>query len=244
MPEARNPSLYQAWEKYEFNVGTRNAHRPAIGYTSIMQIIDISAPMRAGMHVYEGDPPVSIERAASLAAGDLANVTRLAFGAHTGTHVDAPVHFIEGAPGVETLPLDALIGPAAVVDATRITADIDAAALAALDIPPDATRVLFKTPNSALWDEPAFSPHFVGLLPDAARALAGRGVRLAGIDYLSVAPQADPAPAHEALLRAGIVILEGLDLRRVEPGAYTLICLPLLIPGADGAPARAVLTRP
>lgn len=209
-----------------------------------MEIIDISAAVQPDMHVYEGDPPVVIERAKSIAAGDIANVTRLAFGAHTGTHVDAPVHFIEGAPGVDALPLDALIGPATVVDATNITADIDAAALASLAIPAGATRVLFKTPNSKLWDEPSFSPKFFGLLPDAARVLAGRGVRLVGVDYLSVASHADPAPTHEALLRDGVVIVEGLDLRRAGPGEYTLICLPLLIPGADGAPARAVLTRP
>lgn len=209
-----------------------------------MEFFDITAPIRAAMPVYEGDPPVVLERAASIAAGDSANITRLAFGAHTGTHVDAPVHFIEGAASVDALPLDALIGPATVIDATRMDSDIDAPALDALAIPPPATRLLFKTPNSALWDEPRFSPRFIGLLPDAAHALAGRGARLVGIDYLSVAPFRDPAPAHEALLRAGVVILEGLDLRRVDPGDYTLICLPLLIPGADGAPARAILTRP
>ena len=193
------------------------------------------------MHVYEGDPPVLIERVYSLEDEDLANVSSLDFGAHTGTHIDAPVHFLEGRGGVETIPLDALIGPAVVVDARHLSEDIGARALGTLRIPVGTQRVLFKTPNSALWERPGFSDDFIGLTETAARKLAARGVRLVGIDYLSIAPRHDPAPTHRILLEAGIVILEGLDLRNVTPGDYDLVALPLLIPGSDGGPARALL---
>jgi arylformamidase len=177
------------------------------------------------------------------ASGDPANVSALACSLHCGTHVDAPAHFFDGEPGVDTVPIDALIGPAWVVDALGQRGDIDPAALAALEIPDGAARVLFKTGNSALWDAPRFTEDFVALTPEAATALAERGIRLVGIDYLSIASYADPAPTHEALLRAGVVILETLDLRAVDPGWWQLTCLPLRIPGADGAPARAVLSR-
>ncbi len=206
-----------------------------------MRIIDVSVPVRPGMAVYEGDPTVRRELVQSIAGGGICNVSRLDCGVHSGTHIDAPAHFIDGAPGIEATPLDALIGEAHVVDATTITTDIDAATLAALAIPPGATRVLFKTPNSRLWASPAFSRDFFGLTEDAARALVARGVRLVGIDYLSIAPLAAPAPTHLALLSVGVVIVEGLDLRAAPPGAYRLLCLPLLLEGSDGAPARAVL---
>lgn len=204
-------------------------------------MIDVTVPVRTGMVVYEGDPPVRRELAQSMAAGGICNVSRFACGVHTGTHIDAPVHFIDGAAGIEATPLDVLIGEACVVDATSIDADIDAAMLGRLTIADGVTRVLFKTPNSRLWGRRSFSPDFVGLTADAAQVLVARGVRLVGIDYLSIAPMRDPAPTHVALLSAGVVILEGLDLRAVTPGAYRLICLPLLLEGSDGAPARALL---
>ena len=204
-------------------------------------MIDVTVPVRTGMVVYEGDPRVRRELAQSLAAGGICNVSRLECGVHTGTHIDAPVHFIEGAAGIEATPLDALIDDACVVDATSIDTDIDAATLHRLTIPDGVTRLLFKTPNSQLWGRTSFSPDFVGLTADAARVLVERDVRLVGIDYLSIAPKRDPAPTHVALLAAGVVILEGLDLRAVTPGPYRLICLPLLLEGSDGAPARALL---
>jgi arylformamidase len=153
------------------------------------------------------------------------------------------VHFIEGTGGVESVALDALIGPAVVVDAIGISRDIDAAALRELMLPDGAERVIFKTPNSELWSRASFSSEFFGLTEDGARALVDRSVRLVGIDYLSIAPMGNPAPTHVALLGAGIVILEGLDLRNVRPGNYTLMCLPLRLEGSDGAPARTVLVR-
>jgi len=208
-----------------------------------MELFDISVPLRPGMVVYPGDTPFHAERPRAIARGDAYNLTRLQISAHSGTHVDAPLHFIDGAPGVTDLPLTALIGPAYVVDATGISADIDAATLARLDVPLGVSRILFKTPNSRLWDLDDFSDKFFGVTADAAKVLVSRGVELVGIDYLSLAPASDPAPAHVVLLEAGVVVLEGVDLRAVEPGSYRLICLPLPIEGCDGAPARAVLLR-
>lgn len=208
-----------------------------------VNIFDISVPVHNGLVVYEGDSPVSVGRSKSIANGAICNVSELNCGVHTGTHIDAPVHFIEGAPGIDAIPLDALCGPAYVVDATKARTDIDDAMLDQLDIPARTERLLFKTPNSELWARPSFSPGFIGLTETAALVLVARGIRLVAMDYLSVAPRSDPAPTHLALLRAGVVILEGVDLRRIEPGAYNLICLPLLLPESDGAPARALLTR-
>jgi len=208
-----------------------------------MEWIDATVPIRAGMIVYDGDPAVALDRVQSIATGGICNLSRLGFGVHTGTHVDAPVHFIEGGAGVETIPLEALMGPALVVDARDATADFDRPTLEQMAIPGGTERLLFRTSNSRLWDLPHFSPEFLGLTADGARYLLERGVRLVGMDYLSIAPMGNPAPTHLALLGAGAVILEGLDLRQVEPGAYELRCLPLLVAGADGAPAR-VLLRP
>jgi arylformamidase len=208
-----------------------------------MEIIDISVPIGPGMVVYAGDPDVYMERVKTIAGGSSANVSKLDFGLHTGTHVDAPAHFIDGAPATESLPLDAMIGPALVVDATALTDHIDVEALSRLEIPAGTERVILKTKNSALWELPSFSADFIGLLGEAAEALVSRGVRLVGIDYLSIGPKGNGVPTHVALLRAGVVILEGLDLRGVDPGVYELIALPLRIVGSDGAPTRALLVR-
>jgi arylformamidase len=193
------------------------------------------------MPVYEGDPEVSIERVAKLAEGAVCNLTKLDFGLHTGTHVDAPLHFIEGAPGVEGIPLDALVGPAWVADATALEGHVDVQALRALNVPADAQRILFKTRNGPLWERDSFAPNYVALDGGASASLATRGAALVGVDYLSVAPFGDPAPVHLVLLRAGVVILEGLDLRAVQPGWHEMVALPLLVPGADGAPTRVLL---
>ena len=210
-----------------------------------MQHVDISVALVPGQTpVYPGDTELTVDRVQSRAHGDLANVSRLVCSTHCGTHVDAPAHFFDGRPGVDEVSLDTLLGRCWVADAVAVSTRLDAAALAQIDIPAAAIRVLFRTTNSALWDAPRFTRQFVALTPDAAELLAGRGVRLVGIDYLSVAPYEDPVPTHEALLRAGITILETLDLRDVEPGWWTLTCLPLRLTGVDGAPARAVLSRP
>ncbi|MPZ22686.1 MAG: cyclase family protein [Dehalococcoidia bacterium] len=192
------------------------------------------------MIVYEGDPDVNVSVAASIASGDICNVSRLEIGSHTGTHIDAPRHFIEGAPGVDEIPLNALVGPASVIDATALTTNIDRDALIQLGVR-GPERIILKTRNSSLWSSQAFSADYVGLAEDGARYLVEIGARLVGIDYLSIAPASDPVPTHLALLGAGVVIVEGLDLREVEPGDYELVCLPLAVAGCDGAPARAML---
>jgi arylformamidase len=204
---------------------------------------DISVPIRAGMITFEGDPLVHIERAMSIAGGAVCNTSRLDLGVHSGTHVDAPVHFIDGAAGIESVSLDVLMGPAQVVDATGIDGAFDALAIAGMAIPSGTERVLIRSRNSNLWAKPAFDRTFAALTEDGANALIELGVRLVGNDYLSIAPFGNPIPTHVALLGAGVVVLEGLDLRTVEPGSYDLICLPLLIPGSDGGPARAIVRR-
>jgi arylformamidase len=199
-----------------------------------VRFVDVTVPIRPGMVVWAGDPEISFEQAASLEAGDPANLTRLDLGSHTGTHVDAPLHFLPGGVGVDRLPLDALIGPALVLDLTHVEDDVSAADL---DFPAGAERLLLKTPNSRLWARDEFESEHVTLAPDAARLLVERGVRLVGVDYLSVgSPE-----THRILLAAGVVPLEGLDLREVEPGEYRLVALPLRLEGVDGAPARVVL---
>ena len=205
--------------------------------------IDISMPIDPEIAIFDGNPPYRRELTQSIAAGDVANVSRLELGAHTGTHFDAPIHFIEGAPASESIPLDACIGPAWVVDARGVRGTIDRAALAGLDIPDGETRLLFKTTNSALWDAPGFSRSFVAIDGGAAEALVERGARLVAVDYLSVAPFGYGVPTHRALLGGGVVILEGVDLRLVDPGPVDLLCLPIRLVGSDGVPARA-LVRP
>jgi arylformamidase len=201
----------------------------------VAKLHDISVPINAVMHVYDGNPGFHLELVDSIAAGATANVSRLDLGVHTGTHVDAPVHFIDGAAGTESL--ETLIGPASVVDATTVSGDLDAEALAELALPADLTRILFKTSNSRLWNRDSFSRDFVRLTGSGARFLIESGVSLVGIDYLSIGD----AEAHQELLGAGVTALEGLDLREVDPGDYELICLPLRLEGSDGAPARVIL---
>jgi arylformamidase len=205
-------------------------------------MIDVTVPLVPGrVPLYPGDTPLVVERAQERTESS-PNVSKLVCSVHAGTHVDAPVHFLDVADGIESVPVDTLIGATWVVDARNVWGSIDAAALAELAIPPEAERILFRTRNSELWDDPRFIEDFIFVAPDAARLLVDRGLRLVGIDYLSIASYHDPVPTHDVLLRAGVVIVETLDLRAVEPGWYDLLCLPLLIPGADGAPARALLT--
>ena len=211
-----------------------------------MTIYDISVPIAPGeTPVYEGDPGIEVGSWAAISRGDAANVSVLNFGAHTGTHVDAPAHFIEGAPGVTSLPLDALVGEALVIAVPADVSAIEEGHVEELS-PGGAARVLFKTRNSAFWENPRgqFREDFTYVSPGAARALVSRGVRLVGIDYLSVEEFGSKEfETHRVLLSGGVVILEGLDLRAVAPGRYELICLPLKIAAGsgDGAPARAVL---
>lgn len=210
-----------------------------------MKIYDITVPISAELPVYPGDPSIELERVMSLEKGDIANVTRLCCSTHTGTHVDPPSHFIAGAMSLDQLPLETLIGTARVVDVGDVPA-IDAVVLDGCDLN-GATRVLFKTRNSSFWPplpdaSNIFHEDFVYIEPDAARRLVELGVRLVGIDYLSVEKFNFAEPAtHLILLGANVIIVEGLALRDVAPGDYELLCLPLKIKDGDGSPARVVL---
>lgn len=207
-----------------------------------MELIDISLGVSGELPVWPGDPPIVLDRTASMDAGDAANVSRLSASVHIGTHVDAPLHFVAGGSPVEALPLEVLIGPAHVVHLPRARV-IDESSLEAAAIPAGAQRLLFKTSNGRLWDESGFEEDYVAVAESGARWLVERGVRLVGVDYLSVAPFSAPVPTHQVLLEAGVVIVEGLDLRSVAAGRYTLYCLPVKLIGSDGAPARALLKK-
>jgi arylformamidase len=205
-----------------------------------MKLFDVTRPIYDGMEVYEGDPRVVVRRVASVAAGACANVSEVCFGSHTGTHVDPPLHFREGAPGADALPLGILIGPAR-VHALTVRGHIDAIDLRGVDLAA-CPRVLFKTGAGGARDAQDGPPASPALTGAAAHALVGAGVRLIGLDGASVDPPGVVGfPAHRTLLEAGVIILEGLDLSAVPPGAYELLCLPLKILGGDGAPARVVL---
>jgi arylformamidase len=209
-----------------------------------MRVYDITLTISADMPVWPGDPLVGLERVAKMEDGANANVTHLSMSAHTGTHVDAPYHFLGGsAPTVEFLPLNYLTGRAVVLHVPDEVDLITEPVLRRLEIPPRTRRVILKTRNSKLWErnERDFQKDFVALSADAAEYLVRKGLKLIGIDYLSIAPFAQGLAAHRALLGAGIVILEGVDLSNVNPGRYTLYCLPLKLQGSDGAPARAIL---
>ena len=210
-----------------------------------MPIYDITVPIRSGMPVYEGDPGVDIQSWSALAKGDSANVSFLHFGAHTGTHVDAPAHFIAGARKIDALPLEVLIGPARVIRVPDEVAEIDSDFLAACDLD-QVERVLFHTRNSGFWSE-GFRKDFTHLSPEAAVRLVERGVKLVGTDYLSIEKfHSGHHRTHLTLLSKNVVIVEGLNLSDIAAGDYELICLPLKIAdgAGDGAPARAVLRTP
>lgn len=209
-----------------------------------MRVFDISVPISPDLPVWPGDPAVELERIANIAEGANANVSRLACGVHVGTHVDAPVHFVEGAASIESLPLDRLLGRAYVAEFGEIDV-IDDETLDSANIPADVTRLLLKTQNSAFWSESPHSFHedFIAIDARGAQWLTDRGVHTVGVDYLSVAPFGDSVPTHTILLEAGVVIIEGLNLSGVDAGWYSLYCLPLKLVGSDGAPARAVLLQ-
>ena len=208
------------------------------------KIIDITVPFRTDLPLWPGDPAPQTSLMKSREGGYRCNVTRIDTGVHFGTHLDAPCHFIEGGKAVEDLDLGTLVGPCVVVEIPDTQA-IGPSHLEAANIPAGTTRLILKTSNSALWDDPGheFFRDFAAITPDAAKWLVARGIRLIGIDYLSIQRFADEvSTTHIVLLEAEVVIVEGLDLRAVAPGAYDLTCLPMKIAGSDGAPVRAILT--
>ena len=190
---------------------------------------------------WPGDPPFERQLIQDQKKGDVCTVSKLTMGAHTGTHMDAPRHFIKGTQGIDEVPLDAVIGPARVIQIRDRQAirrrELEQHEIEARD------RVLFKTANSdRLWSKDEFDEDFIFIAHDAAEYLAERGVRTVGVDYLSVGGfRQDAVETHRALLGADIWVIEGLDLSGIEPGRYELICLPLKIAGSDGSPARAIL---
>jgi arylformamidase len=208
--------------------------------TAPRRVIDISVPNGPGQHVYPGDPVPQIEAVRRIADGDPCNLSLLHMGSHTGTHVDAPYHFLKDGPRLGQVPLDRMVGACVVAD-LRGRRAVDAAALR--DMKTERGDILLcLTDNSAKWAAPEFQRDFTFVTKDAAEVLVERGVRALGMDYLSIEEFGSPDfPVHHRLLGAGVFVIEGLDLRAVTPGRYYLVCLPLRFPGLDGAPARAVL---
>ena len=203
--------------------------------------IDVSVPLHSGMVHWPDNPPVRIERMLDIEHGDAANVSKISMGSHTGTHMDAPLHFVREGKSLDAMPLDATIGRARVVE-IRDPESIKPSDLRRHEIR-SGERILFKTRNSARsWPSRAFMEDFVYVSQEAARYLATCNVRTVGIDYLSVGGfSKDGVETHRALLEAGIWVIEGLDLSEVKPGEYELVCLPVKVIGSDGAPARALL---
>jgi len=203
--------------------------------------LDISVPVRTGMVHWPGDPPVDIRRIKSIGKDSSCNLTHMSLGAHTGTHMDAPLHFLPEGDAMETVPLDAVIGPCRVLELRHPTA------ITVEELRPyrlrAGERILCKTRNSArAWKSDAFDTEFVHIPKATAQYLADRRIRTIGVDYLSVGGyKKDGRETHQILLGAKVWIIEGLNLARIKPGRYDLICLPLKLVGADGAPARAVL---
>ncbi len=208
-------------------------------------IIDISIELSPEMVRWEGDPPMIVRQVLQLAKGDPYNLSEMKLSLHQGTHLDAPRHFLADGSLVEDFPLDLLIGEAQVVQIPCEVNSIGRDVLEKVGIRAGIRRVLFKTHNSQYWkDDPhTFHADFVSLSLDGAEYLIEQGIELVGIDYLSISPADDFRPVHARLMEKHIAIIETLDLSEVEPGTYTLICLPMKIQGVEGAPVRAVLVR-
>jgi arylformamidase len=210
-----------------------------------MRTYDITLTISPKLVVWPSDLPVELKRVEKIEEGSIANVTRMNISVHTGTHIDAPYHFINNGDTVENVSLNLLIGRAYVLHIPDESPSITKELIENSSIPPRTKRVLFRTKNSKHWEKEShttFDKKYVALEPDAAELLIKRGVKLIGVDYLSVAAFDDVAPTHKILLSSEIIIVEGLDLSEVSQGRYTLYCLPLKLAGADGAPARVILT--
>ena len=208
----------------------------------MLKLIDVTVPLDANLASYPGNTPFSLEAVKRIARGDSSNVSSIHCSAHSGTHVDAPRHFFDAGGDADSLSLDMLVGRTRVIE-VRSRTGIAAEDLAAIDLSEDI-RVLIKTSNSKLWGDPEFRKDYVGVTESGAKHLVDHGIKVVGVDYLSVEQFRFPgAPAHHILLGAGTIVIEGLNLRDVEPGVYEMWCLPLRVVGSDGAPARVVLRR-
>ena len=208
-------------------------HRPR-------RVYDLTLPIHPAMLIYPGNPPVAVDTVRSIAQGGSSNISLLHIGTHSGTHADAPCHFIPGAPGIDAVPLEVLLGIARLFQLGDVPC-IDRRLLEGLDLT-GVSRLLLGTRNSALLKESQPRTDYAYVSADAAGYLVERGIKLVGVDYLSVEEyQKEGRPTHHTLLRDGVVIVEGLDLSAVPPGDYELICLPLKLRDGDGAPARVLL---
>jgi arylformamidase len=205
----------------------------------IMKIYDITMPLSRDLPTFPGDPRVQVEPVTRIARGDAANVSRIVMATHSGTHIDAPLHFDDRGVPVDHIPLTLLVGKALLVEIHGVR-QIGRKELARLPIGGEE-RLLIRTGNSLLWDRPGFVEDYAHLTPDGVEYLLETGVRLVGIDYLSVEAFDGTGEIHRSLLGNGVVILEGLKLDGIPAGKYELICLPMKIAGGDGAPVRAIL---
>jgi len=208
------------------------------------KVHDISLPLGKDTLVWPGDPPIEVTPKLRIANGDPANVSELRIGTHSGTHVDPPVHFVDGAPAIDRLSLHRMVGPALVADLEEANGPIGPVELEALGLSRNVNRLLLRTSNSALWRSlpVEFPDTYACLSPEGAKWIVQNAIGLIGIDFLSIEERGSTGhPVHHILLENGVVIVEGLDLGNIEPGAYTLVCLPLKVVDGDGGPARAVL---
>ncbi len=206
--------------------------------------IDVSVSVSSRLPCWPGSPPVKFIRDLDLDQGDIANDTSLNFSVHTGTHIDAPLHFVKGGKSVDQVSLDVLIGEASVVDLSTVDV-ITTDTLKKLSLPTGIKRLLLKTKNSQLWENKVreFNPDFVAITADAAQWIVNQGIELVGIDYLSIQRFYDGPETHQILLQSEVVIIEGLNLTNVSPGEYELICLPIKLEGIEGSPARVILRQ-
>ena len=207
-----------------------------------MKLIDISIPLSDNLPVWPGDPQIAMHWISEIKNGDESNVSKLEMSVHTGTHIDAPLHFIIDGNSVDQIPVSILIGEVVVIEVPKDVKIITETFLETLPFKMPE-RVLFKTKNSLIWKakNSKFVSDFVAVSATGAQWLVEHGARLVGIDYLSIAPFDDTVCTHEILLGSGIVVIENLDLSEVSPGEYRLICLPLNLIGREASPARVVL---
>ena len=205
------------------------------------RIYDVSVPVRSGGLIYPGNPPIAIEAQQAISKGAGANVSTISFGSHTGTHVDAVKHFFDDGQTIDQVRLDKLVGPALLIAVADDVPSVTPEILKAHDFG-SHTRILIRTRNSSLLDDPEFHRDYTFLSPEGAEYLVERGVELVGVDYLSIEQfRSGHHRTHRALLGKGVVIVEGLNLSEPPPGEYDFCCLPLRLEGLDGAPARAIL---
>ena len=211
-----------------------------------MRLVDVSLPIGPDLLMWPGDPLVEVLPRRQMANGDAANVSEVRMGTHTGTHVDPPEHYVPGTAGIDQVPLEILLGRCVVADARGLSGPLGPDELEGLNVPDGVERLLLKSDNSEIWRRlpAAFPEEYVCLSPSGARWVVERGIRMVGVDFLSVEEKGSPGhPTHVELLSNGVVIVEGLDLGLVEPGVLTVAVLPLKIVDGDGGPARAILMQ-